>query len=215
VKNESLNQLLGALAGTRPPADLPGEARLGVHGDAPPELMPSGPPRSSAVLIPLVERSPEPGILLTRRTDHLPDHPGQICFPGGSLEEADADDVVTAALREMEEEVGIPRHRVGIRGYLPPYLTITGFAVAPVVGLIGPDYRTRPDPHEVAEVFEVPLSHVMDPANHQRLTGKFRGHRLGYYQIDWQSYRIWGATAAMLVGLSELLRSGPRSGTDG
>lgn len=214
MSREYLNQLLDALAGTRPPADLAGEARLGAHGDAPASLIPKGPPRPSAVLIPIVERTSEPGILLTRRTDHLPDHPGQICFPGGSLEEADADDVVTAALREMEEEVGIPRHRVGIRGFLTPYLTITGFAVAPVVGLISPDYRVRPDPHEVAEVFEVPLSHVMDPANQQRLTGEFRGHRLGYYQIDWQSYRIWGATAAMLVGMSELLQSGPRSGTD-
>lgn len=206
--SESLREaLLETLADTRPPADLAGEARLGVHGDAPAELLSHRDPRPSAVLVPVVDRPGEPGILLTRRTDHLPDHPGQICFPGGSLEASDREDVVAAALREMEEEVGIGPDRISVRGFLPPYLTITGFAVAPVVGLLAPDYRVRIDPHEVAEVFEVPLAHALDAANQQRLTGRFRGHELGYYQIDWRHYRIWGATAAMIVGLSEMIRN--------
>ncbi|MEA5445329.1 CoA pyrophosphatase [Gammaproteobacteria bacterium AB-CW1] len=199
------DRLLATLAGSRPPADLVREARLGVHGDVPAGLMRPEQPRPAAVLVPVVDRADGPGLMLTRRTDHLPDHPGQICFPGGSFEAQDAD-AVSAALREMQEEVGIGPAGIRVEGFLPPYLTITGFAVAPVVGLLQPDYQTAPDPFEVAEVFEVPLAHALDPDQHQVVDVTVRGQALSYYQIDWQGYRIWGATAAMIVGLSRMMR---------
>lgn len=199
-----LARLLARLDQSRPPADLASEARYGVHGDVPPSLQRPARPRPSAVLVPIVAHAHEPTILLTRRTDHLSDHPGQICFPGGGCESGD-ESLVATALRETREEVGIDAACIEIRGYLRPYMTITGFAVAPVVGLLQPGVTTAADPFEVAEVFEVPLAHVMDPANHDQQQADFRGHTLSYYQIDWRGYRIWGATAAMLVGMSQLL----------
>ncbi|MDQ2070778.1 CoA pyrophosphatase [Natronospira bacteriovora] len=206
VSDPGLRQrLLSSLAGSRLPADLVREARLGVHGDVPPSLARVEQPKSAAVLVPVVDHVDALTVMLTVRTDDLPDHPGQISFPGGSFEAHDRDAVATA-LREMEEEVGVGAEAVTVSGYLPPYLTITGFAVAPVVGLLRPDYQARPDPSEVAEVFEAPLSFLMDPANHEIVRMSVRGHDLAYYQIDWQGYRIWGATAAMLVGLSQVLR---------
>lgn len=201
----SLERMIQALKGTRPSADLVGEARLGVHGDVPPSLMQTQQPRPAAVLVPIVNHEQAPTVMLTVRTDHLADHAGQISFPGGSFEPHDRD-AVSAALREMEEEVGVGPGAIEIAGFLSPYLTITGFAVAPVVGLLRPGLPLRPDPHEVAEVFEVPLAHVLDPSEHQVIQAHIRGHDLAYYQIEWRGYRIWGATAAMLVGLSRMIR---------
>ncbi|MCP1726796.1 8-oxo-dGTP pyrophosphatase MutT (NUDIX family) [Natronospira proteinivora] len=199
-----LARLLGQLDQSGPPKDLAAEARYGVHGDVPASLQRPVKPRPAAVLIPIVAHEQEPTILLTRRTDHLADHPGQICFPGGGCEVGDPD-LEATALRETREEVGIDADRIHIRGYLRPYMTITGFAVAPVVGLLQPGFAVAPDPFEVAEVFEVPLAHLMDPANHAQQQADFRGHTLSYYQIDWRGYRVWGATAAMLVGMSQIL----------
>ncbi len=197
-------RLLQRLAETGPPADLLAEARLGATRDVPPELRPTGPRRPAAVLVPVVNHGAEPGLLLTCRTDHLPDHPGQICFPGGSLESQDRD-VTAAALRETREEIGVGSELIDVRGYLRPHLTITGFAVSPVVGLVAPDYVVSPDPHEVASVFEMPLAYALDPGNHHREYRSFAGHEIGFWVIQWSDYRIWGATAAMIVSLSRLI----------
>jgi len=199
-----LVQLLARLAQSSEPKDLAAEARFGVHGDLPPTLKRPEQPRPAAVLVPIIDHANEPTVLLTRRTDHLADHPGQICFPGGGREAGDAT-LTDTALRETWEEVGIDAAGIAIQGYLKPYMTITGYAVAPIVGLIRPDFTFEADPVEVAEVFEVPLAHVLNPDHHALQHADFRGHALSYYQIDWHGYCIWGATAAMLVGMSELL----------
>jgi 8-oxo-dGTP pyrophosphatase MutT (NUDIX family) len=141
---------------------------------------------------------------LTQRTQHLAAHAGQISFPGGRQEESDADSI-EAALRETEEEVGLPRDHVEVIGRLDTYITSTGFEVTPVVGLIGVPYPTKLDPFEVAEIFEVPLDVIVDPANHQRHSREFKGRLRTFYVVPWQHRYIWGATAGMLVNLAEVL----------
>ncbi len=162
------------------------------------------PLRPAAVLVPLIERPTGATILLTRRTEHLAHHAGQISFPGGRVEAGDTDPIDTA-LREAEEEVGLDRRQVEILGQLDRYQTITEFLVTPVVGVLEPPVQLNPDPHEVAEVFEVPLSFVLDPRNHQRHALWIRGRCRYYYVLPYGEYRIWGATAAMLVGLARTL----------
>lgn len=191
------------LAGTRPVTDIAAASRGRHLGDLPENLRPDPAGlRPAAVLVPLVEQRAGLTVLLTRRTDTLPEHPGQIAFPGGRVEPVD-NGPLDAALRETEEETGLPRHFVRPVGYLPPYLTITGYSVVPVVGFVRPGFTPRPDPTEVAEIFEVPLDFILDPANHQHESRDFRGTSVSFYVIPWSNqgreYRIWGATAAMLV----------------
>ena len=119
-------------------------------------------PTPAAVLVGLVDRRDGPALLLTQRTEHLRDHAGQICFPGGRIEPGD-ESAAAAALREAEEEIGLDPARVGILGNLPAYQTVTGFRIHPVIGWISPPFELRPDPFEVAEAFEVPLHFVLDP----------------------------------------------------
>ena len=166
----------------------------------------------ASVLVPLVLHD-EMTVLLTQRTDHLNDHPGQISFPGGRAEQNDADAVATA-LREAHEEIGLEPFEVEVLGRLPTYTTSTGFIVTPVVGLVQPGVSLRPDPFEVAEVFEVPLAWLMNPAHHQRHAFEFRGATREFFSIPWQAsdangitrrYFIWGATAAMLRNLYRFL----------
>jgi len=148
--------------------------------------------------------------MLTRRTDTLPEHPGQIAFPGGRVEPVDSGPL-DCALRETEEETGLPRHFVRPVGYLPQYLTITGYSVIPVVGFVTPGFTPRPDPTEVAEIFEVPLEFIFDTANHHLETREFGGMEISFYVIPWSSggreYRIWGATAAILVDFASRTRN--------
>jgi len=158
----------------------------------------------AAVLFPIVLREEAPTVLLTQRTAHLKDHAGQISFPGGRIE-ADDPSEVHAALREAEEEVGLPRACVEIVGYLPEYRTSTGFRVTPVVGFVTPPFSLRPDPFEVAEVFEVPLAFLLDPANHQQHEIHWRGRLRKYYAMPYGDYFIWGATAGMIVSLCRRL----------
>ncbi len=172
-------------------------------------LVPGGAPPATAltpaaVLVPLVTRPEGISVLLTLRTQHLAAHAGQISFPGGREEESD-DDSVDAALRETEEEVGLPRDHVEVIGRLDTYVTSTGFEVTPVVGLVRTPYPMRPDPFEVAEVFEVPLAFIVDPANHQRQSREFKGRQRTFYVLPYQHRHIWGATAGMLVNLAEVL----------
>ncbi len=170
-------------------------------------------PAAAAVLVGLVPRPHGWQVLLTRRTDHLRDHAGQISFPGGRQEPADADAAATA-LREAEEEVGLPRQQVDVLGTLPPYTTVTRFVVTPVVALLPPAPVLRLDEFEVAEAFEVPLQHLMTPAHHQRHVFQAEGIERQFLSMPWQGrgsdgqqreYFIWGATAAMLRNLYRFL----------
>lgn len=158
----------------------------------------------AAVLFPIVLRDDGYTVLLTQRTAHLRDHAGQISFPGGRVEEYDLSPMDTA-LRETEEEIGLARERVEIVGFLPEYRTGTGFRVTPVVALVRPPFVLQPDPFEVAEIFEVPLSFLIDPANHQQHSMHYRGALRNYFAMPYGEYFIWGATAGMIRSLSERL----------
>lgn len=158
----------------------------------------------AAVLFPIVLREGGHTVLLTQRTAHLRDHAGQISFPGGRVEAEDVSPSHTA-LRETEEEIGLLRERIEIVGFLPEYRTGTGFRVTPVVALVQPPFELQPDPFEVAEVFEVPLAFLLDPANHQRHSLHYRGALRNYFAMPYGEYFIWGATAGMIRSLSERL----------
>ncbi|MEO8080007.1 MAG: CoA pyrophosphatase [Caldimonas sp.] len=169
-------------------------------------------PVRASVLIALVLRD-EITVILTQRTEHLSDHPSQVSFPGGRAEPEDADAAATA-LREAHEEIGLDAGRVEVLGALPTYTTSTGFIVTPVIGLVPPGLPLAPDPFEVAEVFEVPLAWLMNPANHQRHAVEIGGVRREFLSIPWHGagsggverrFFIWGATAAMLRNLYRFL----------
>jgi 8-oxo-dGTP pyrophosphatase MutT (NUDIX family) len=160
--------------------------------------------RPASVLVPIVQRPEELRVLFTRRTAHLRDHSGQISFPGGRAEAHDASPEATA-LREAEEEIGLDPRRVELLGKLSDYHTRTDFRVTPVVGLVSTPFELRLDAHEVDEAFEVPLSFLLDPANHQRHAREFQGRQVHYFAIPWHEYYIWGATAGMLVNLYRFL----------
>ncbi|MEL6963477.1 MAG: CoA pyrophosphatase [Pseudomonadota bacterium] len=168
------------------------------------EAAPASPRLPAAVLIGLVDRMDGPTVLLTKRTDHLKDHAGQICFPGGRIEPKDAT-IEAAALREAEEEIGLDPKKVDLIQRLAPYDTTTGFRIHPVVGWIEPPFDITPDDFEVAEIFELPLSFILDPANHQRQSHIRNNQRRSYYVLPYQGRFIWGATAGMLVNFSRLL----------
>ena len=161
--------------------------------------------REAAVLVAITRRA-EPGVLLTVRREHLRTHAGQVAFPGGRI---DADDPSTAAaaLREAEEEIGLPPQLVELWGTADPYRTITGYRVTPVLGSVPPDLSLTPHEGEVADLFEAPLAFLLDPANQRAVEVEYRGRMRPYYQIDWQGRRVWGATAAMLVNLTRRLHA--------
>ncbi len=169
------------------------------------------PPRPASVLIPLVVRPSQVSVLLTRRTSHLHDHAGQISFPGGRMDDVDADAVATA-LRESQEEIGLAPEVVDVIGTLPLYVTITGYRVTPVVALIERDFSLTLDDFEVEEAFEVPLAFLMNPANHERRRIDVGGGASRtFYAMPYadpqaeKRYYIWGATAAMLRNFYHLL----------
>ncbi len=158
----------------------------------------------AAVLVGLVERSEGLQVLLTRRTDALRHHGGQISFPGGRIESQDADPVA-AALREAQEEVGLAPNLARPLGYLDPLATITGFHVYPVVARVDASFSAVRDPAEVEEVFEVPLAFLLDPEHVRHLEVDYRGGKRRLVEFIYRDYRIWGATAAMLVNFRERL----------
>jgi 8-oxo-dGTP pyrophosphatase MutT (NUDIX family) len=154
----------------------------------------------ASVLFPIVLRPGGLTVLLTQRTVHLKDHPGQISFPGGRAEPEDISPAHTA-LREAQEEVGLLPVHIEVAGYLPEYRTGTGFSVTPVVAVVTPPFELLLDPFEVAEVFEVPLGFLLDPANHQQHELHYRGKLRSYYAMRYDDYFIWGATAGMIMSL--------------
>lgn len=156
--------------------------------------------RAAAVLVPIIDHPDEMTVLLTRRPDYMNKHAGQVAFPGGRVDPTDAHPVA-AALREAEEEVGLPPHHVEIVGRLDNYHTGTGFQISPIVGIVSPGFLLKPCNYEVAEIFEVPLSFLMNPENHQRKESEFHGRMAQYYAMPYKDYNIWGATAGMLVNL--------------
>jgi 8-oxo-dGTP pyrophosphatase MutT (NUDIX family) len=180
-----------------------GEGLFSIYGD-------DGAGREAAavtpasVLVPLIAHPGELTVLFTQRTSQLRNHSGQVSFPGGRAEPQDPTPEYTA-LREAQEEIGLPMERVEVLARLPDYLTRTGFRVTPVVGLLQPPLGLRPDPREVDEIFEVPLAFLLDPRNHERRTRELQGRSVGYYAMQFGSRTIWGATAGMLVNLSRQL----------
>jgi len=162
----------------------------------------------AAVLVPIVNRPAGLQILLTERSLDLPDHPGQISFPGGRVEPQDPDDAA-AALREAQEEIGLDPARVEILGELTTYETVTGYRVAPVVGWVEPPFELRLDAKEVASAFEVPLAFLLEPANHLRHFRMLGELRRDYWAMPYGERYIWGATAAMLLILERTLKAAP------
>jgi 8-oxo-dGTP pyrophosphatase MutT (NUDIX family) len=171
-------------------------------------------PIAASVLVPLVQRDQGLNVLLTRRSDHLHDHAGQVSFPGGRVDPGDAD-LVDTALRETEEEVGLPRNRVQVLGPLNTYSTVSSYVVTPIVALVQPPFDLALDAFEVAEAFEVPLQFLMTPAHHHRHAMEFEGVKRQFLSMPWRGvdaqgqareYFIWGATAAMLRNLYSFLR---------
>ena len=194
------DRLKAALAFPPPPGLLPGD--LVELPDA--DLQPA------AVLVAITDRA-EPGVHFTLRRENMRSHAGQVAFPGGRIDPGE--DVVTAALREAEEEIGLPPAAVDLWGAADPYRTVTNFLVTPILGLVPPDLVLAPHEHEVADLFEAPLSFVLDPANQLCMSAEFRGATRQYYQINWNGRRIWGATAAMLVNLTRRLEALESSNT--
>ncbi|MEY2866499.1 MAG: hypothetical protein RIQ43_525 [Pseudomonadota bacterium] len=162
----------------------------------------------ASVLCGLVPRADGLQVLLTKRSPHLRHHPGQISFPGGRIETADANPF-EAALREAHEEIGLEADYVRLLGYLDPLVTITGYRVFPAVAIVDPDYRAEPDGVEVAELFEAPLSLFLDAGNEHPFDIEFRGVMRSLKEFRWQEYRIWGATASMLINLRQRLGEMP------
>jgi len=186
-----------------------GDADAIAHGargdhDLNPGMRPRLPLKTAAVLIGLIERSEGVAILLTRRTENLTDHAGQISFPGGRIDPRDRDPE-TAALREAAEEVRLDPTRTTVIGRLDTYVTRTGYEVVPVVALLRPPLTLVPDPAEVAEIFELPLEELMRPGAMFLHSQRFEGIERWYYALDWDGHHIWGATAGMLNNLIEAL----------
>jgi 8-oxo-dGTP pyrophosphatase MutT (NUDIX family) len=192
---------MSALAGRLRTALTATPAEPPLEGDLP-ELRANA-SNEAAVLIAITDRE-EPGVLLTVRREHLRTHAGQISFPGGRVEPGE--EPVAAALREAQEEILLDPGAVDLVGALEPYRTVTGFVITPVLGVVPPDLPLQPHEHEVADLFETPLSYLLEPANHHRQTALLQGRERHYYEIVWNGRRIWGATAAMIVNLSRRLQ---------
>jgi 8-oxo-dGTP pyrophosphatase MutT (NUDIX family) len=200
IANEGIGPLRSRLL-CEPPS-LPLSPRRGDY-DFNPGTRPEGERvlRPAAVLLPIIRRS-VPTVLFTRRTPHLARHAGQVSFPGGRVEDGDLS-LVETALRETAEETGITAGFVSVAGFLEPYETGTGFAILPVVGLLSEGFPLVPNPAEVAEIFEVPLDFLLDPANRERHAADWQGRRREYYAFEYEGHTIWGATAAILVDFAE------------
>ena len=194
------------LRDSRPPVNGLQALPAGLRGAVDPRLRQHFPvaPAAAAVLVPIVDHLSGMTVLLTRRSTQLRTHAGQISFPGGRLEAADAGPLA-AALRETEEEIGLEREHVTFAGYLEPHLVLTGFWVTPVVGFVQPGFNLKLDPREVTSTFEVPLDHILDVANHQARERMIGETPVQVYDIPFLEDNIWGVTAGILIALHRLL----------
>jgi 8-oxo-dGTP pyrophosphatase MutT (NUDIX family) len=165
-------------------------------------------PRAAAVLVPIVDHAHGPSLLMTTRAGHLRQHAGQISFPGGGIEATD-DDVLGAALRETEEEIGIDSSFVEPLGFLPDQVVLTGFRITPVVGLVRPGFTLRVDGKEVAEVFEIPLEYLCYAENFQPTRRILSGVEVTLNDLHFEGRVVWGATAGMLQMLRSVLLAAP------
>jgi len=202
-------RILRRFAGSTPRHELADWRLLGVDAEGSRRLARHFPPDPvpAAVLMPLVDRPEGLSVLLTQGASQLARHAAQISFPGGRLERSDAN-VASAALRETQEEIGLEPARVQVFGYLPDHLVISGFRVTPVLGLVSPPFTLELNPAEVAGVFEVPLAHVLDSANHKARLRRVGDEDLLLYDIPWEGQNIWGATAGMLLTFTRMLNEG-------
>ncbi len=198
-----IDRLIERLRDSRPPLDLASEALARLPPGVAAELFP-GPLLPAAVLVGLAARDGSWEVVLTRRTDHLREHAGQISFPGGRLESRDGG-LVATALREAQEEIGIAPEFVQVLGFLPPHPVVTGFAVSPVVAVLRPGFTLQADPREVAEIFRVPLDYLANPDRFVRSERIVRGVTLPVYECQFGHHRIWGATAQILNTLREAI----------
>ena len=188
------------------PAALTDPTQTAVRGDLDLdpllwEQMDVQPLRPAAVLIPVIDR-PEPGVILTQRTSHLPNHPSQIAFPGGSIDPEDASPAA-AALREAQEEIGLDPQLVEPIGYIDLYLTFSGYRILPLVARVGADYAMTLNAHEVEDAFEVPLAFLMDAQNHALHSREWKGLMRRFYAMPYGDRYIWGVTAGILRNLYE------------
>ncbi|SNY91479.1 8-oxo-dGTP pyrophosphatase MutT, NUDIX family [Cohaesibacter sp. ES.047] len=160
--------------------------------------------RDAAVLIPIVDRGPdvEASVILTQRTHHLPSHAGQVAFPGGKLDDEDVSSTA-AALREAWEEIGLRSDYVCVFGEMRPYISSTGYRIFPILSTLQPGFELQANPEEVDEIFEVPLSFLMNAANHRRESAEWRGKLRHYIAMPYNDYYIWGVTAGILHNLYE------------
>lgn len=170
-------------------------------GDPSMDLPPN--PTPAAVIIAITDQE-RPGLILTRRTDSLRSHAGQVAFPGGRIDPED-ENAQVAALREAWEEIALEPASATIVGTLDPYVTVTGYAVTPVIAVIPPGLPLYPHEVEVAEIFEIPLDHALNPAHHIREEREWQGRMRSYYVIEWPGQYVWGATAGMIVNLTQRL----------
>ncbi len=159
----------------------------------------------AAVLVPVIDL-PEPRVILTQRTEHLPSHPGQVAFPGGKVDPGD-DGPIGAALRESEEEIGLPRDRVEIIGTADIYRTGTGFDITPVIGIVPPGIELVPEEGEVAAIFDVPFDTLFAPANYDQRSVRWEGYDRTYFEMYWDDRRIWGVTAAIIINLARRMEA--------
>ena len=191
---------LGAVSASATPR--PWRARIEAHLDrVPSELKLGQTLKPAAILLPIIERE-EPSILLTKRSDDMPTHAGQISFPGGRVHAGDAS-LVETALRELEEETGIGREFVTVAGFLDPYETVnSGFMILPVVGFVREGFTLHVNANEVAEIFEAPLEYLCDPKNRSRMSVERQGVMREFHTIPFAGHTIWGATAEIIVNLS-------------
>ena len=203
-------RILRRFEGSQPRHELADWRMLGVDPERSRRLQRHFPadPIPAAVLVALVDRPEGLSVLLTQRASQLANHAAQISFPGGRLEDSDAD-VAGAAVREAQEEIGLDPARVRVFGYLPDHLVFSGFRVTPVLSLVTPPIALVPNPAEVAEVFEVPVSHVFDPGNHQARLRRVGDEDMLLYDIPWQGQNIWGATAGMLLTMVRMVEEEP------
>lgn len=199
-------RILARFEGTSPRHEPTDWRLLGIDAERARKMQSHFPanPVPAAVLVPLVDRPEGLTVLLTQRASQLAKHAAQVSFPGGRLEESDPD-VAHAALREAQEEIGLDPSRVRVFGYLPDHLVISGFRVTPVLSLVSPPFSLEINTSEVAEAFEVPVSHIFDTRNHKARLRRVGNEEMLLFDLPWAGHNIWGATAGMLMTLVRMV----------